>query len=313
MQRFAIVNVEGCALTNEDRELIQHPGVAGIILFARNYENHAQLRALTADINKTRDSLFITVDQEGGRVQRFLDGFTRLPSMQHWGELYQKNPHDAQTQLQTITHTMVSELKAVGVHMSLVPVLDVDQGISAVIGERSFGSNPQQVVALAKTVIATMHAAGMPTLGKHFPGHGGVAADSHQDLPIDQRDRQTINKCDLMPFIQLSARLDAVMPAHVIYNAFDPNPASFSPYWLNVVLRQQLQFNGVVISDDLTMQGAAAMGSYPERAQKALAAGCDLVMVCNNRDGATAVLDTLQNHQNPASKQRVATFIRKML
>ena len=207
-------------------------------------------------------------------------------------------------------------MQGLGINFNYTPVVDLNVNpASPAIGaiERSFSADPTIVVQHAEAVIKAHHNKGIVCSIKHFPGHGGVAADSHQDLPIDQRDRQTINKCDLMPFIQLSARLDAVMPAHVIYNAFDPNPASFSPYWLNVVLRQQLQFNGVVISDDLTMQGAAAMGSYPERAQKALAAGCDLVMVCNNRDGATAVLDTLQNHQNPASKQRVATFIRKML
>lgn len=312
MVGFAVIDVEGTSLTHEDRELIQHPGVAGIILFARNYQNREQLRALTADISKTRDSLFIAVDQEGGRVQRFIDGFTRLPSMSYWGECYKKNPEETKTELKNMTQIMVRELQDVGVQVSLLPVLDVDQGLSKVIGERSFGSDPKEVVELAEVVIDTMHAAGMPTTGKHFPGHGGVAADSHKDLPIDQRERQMIDDCDLIPFVKLSSKLDAVMPAHVIYKAFDPHPASFSPYWLQEILRKRLKFNGIVISDDLTMQGAAAMGDYPTRAKKALMAGCDLLSVCNNRQGAIAVLEALRNYREPSSEQRLAAFIRKI-
>lgn len=312
MAGFAIVDLEGLTLSSEDCEFIQHPDVAGVILFARNYENRDQLRALTANITRARDSLFIAVDQEGGRVQRFLDGFTRLPSMRHWGKLYQKKPDETKSELQRMTQIMVNELHDVGIHLTLAPVLDVDQGINEVIGERSFGSNPKEVVALAEIVIDTMRATGMPTTGKHFPGHGGVVTDSHKDLPVDARDRQTIAHSDLLPFIKLHNKLDAVMPAHIIYKSFDENPASFSPFWLNEILRKQLQFEGIIISDDLTMQGAATMGSYPDRARKALAAGCDLISVCNNRRGAIAILDALQGYHNSSSERRVETFVQKM-
>jgi len=313
MVGFAIIDVEGSSLTEEERELIQHPSVAGIILFAKNYKNREQLIALTEDISEVRSNLFIAVDQEGGRVQRFINGFTRLPSMRYWGKLYEKNPDETKAQLKKITQTMVKELREVGIHMSLLPVLDVDHGISTIIGERSFGQDPKLVAELAEVVIDAMHALGMPTTGKHFPGHGGVAADSHKSLPYDYRQKQAIDDCDLMPFFELSAKLDAVMPAHVIYKAFDPNPAGFSPFWLEEILRKRMKFNGVVISDDLTMQGAAVMGDYPTRAKKALMAGCDLISICNNREGAMAVLDTLQNHHNPSSQERVEAFIRKML
>ena len=307
---FVIVDLQGLELTSEERDFLRHPHVAGVIIFTRNYESPDQLRALTKAITNTRESLLIVVDQEGGRVQRFRDGFTTLPSMQYWGDYFQKKPEEAKKLLRKTIHTMVQELQSVGIHASLVPVLDVDQGMSEVIGERSFGGNPKQVLQLAEVVIDAMHANGMPATGKHYPGHGAVAADSHQQLPIDYRDREIIFSVDLLPFVRLSRKLDAVMPAHVIYEACDTDPASFSSYWLQAVLRQQIHFQGVVISDDLSMAGAAAMGNYSERAEKALRAGCDLIPVCNNHQGLADVLDHMKIRPDSLSQRRVEIFVR---
>lgn len=306
---FILADIEGAILSQEDRELLVHPAVAGVILFARNYQNPPQLKALTAEIGKIRDSLLIMVDQEGGRVQRFQKGFTSLPSMHHWGERYREDPDRAKEELRNTIHTMAKELQSVGVPISLIPVLDVDHGLSEVIGERSFGDDPKLVVALAQVAIDSMHQARMPSIGKHFPGHGGVKADSHKALPVDNRSRQAISESDLYPFMKLSKKLNAVMPAHVVYSEFDDQPAGFSSYWLKDVLRDELKFSGLVISDDLTMTGAAGMGDYPTRASKALSAGCDLVSICNNRSGVKCVLEKMGGYRNPTSQARLKKFI----
>lgn len=314
MSGFMLVDIEGDTLTTEDRELLQHPAVAGIILFSRNYQNPKQLLALTSAIKKIRETpLLILVDQEGGRVQRFKEGFTQLPSMQYWGECYERDPDQVEQALRQTIHTLIKELKAVGIPISLMPVLDVDHGVSKVIGERSFANDPNIVIKLAKLVIDSMHELGMPATGKHFPGHGGVAVDSHMALPIDQRSRETIIECDLRPFAALIHCLDAIMPAHVVYKAFDDKPAAFSPYWLQQVLRKELKFNGLIMSDDLTMQGAAEMGDYPARAKKALLAGCDLISVCNNRSGVEVVLQKMGEYHSSSSQQNLKNFIRKIV
>src|SRR3990167_2227371 len=203
MSGFILTDFDGITLHQQDQELLQHPGIAGVILFSRNYHDPAQLKILTGEIKKIRESLLVFVDHEGGRVQRFQEGFTRLPSMSYWGKRYQEDPAATKQALQAMTTTMVNELRQVGVPVSLAPVLDVDHGVSAVIGERSFSADPRLVVALAQMTIDSMHAAGMPAIGKHFPGHGGVAADSHTVLPVDPRTRETILACDLQPFAQL--------------------------------------------------------------------------------------------------------------
>lgn len=310
---FLIIDLEGAELQQEEKVLLQHPAVAGVILFARNYESHDQLRALTASISSTHNRACILVDQEGGRVQRFRDEFSALPSMKYWGAMYQKDPKAAKKQLQQMTKTMVSELKSVGVHATLAPVLDVDLGVSEIIGERSFGSDPDLVTKVAEIVIDAMHAEGMPVTGKHYPGHGGVALDSHKTLPIDRREKHDIIESDLLPFKHLSRKLDAIMPAHVVYETFDDKPAGFSPFWLQEILRHQLQFQGVIISDDLAMKGAASLGDYTIRSQQALEAGCDLILVCNDRPGVEMVLDTVGHYKNAMSQQRVETFIRKIM
>lgn len=309
---FIIIDLDGLALTIEERELLRHPCIAGVILFARNYESPAQLRALTIDVKKSREALFIAVDQEGGRVQRFRDGFTTLPSMRYFGEISQQQPQQAKLQLQQTITTAARELKSVGIDINLTPVLDIDQGRNAVIGERSFGDNPMLVIELGKIVIDALHAAHMPAIGKHFPGHGGVDADSHQTLPIDQRDQEAILAKDLCPFAQLLPYLDAIMPAHVVYPAFDATPASFSRYWLYEMLRQRLAYQGIVMSDDLTMGGAAVMGGYADRAALALEAGCDLLTICNNRAGVVAVIDSVSHYRNAESSDRMSLFRKKL-
>lgn len=302
---FAIIDLEGQSLSSEEHELLGHPIVAGVLLFSRNYENPTQLRSLTTDIKKINPSLFIGVDQEGGRVQRFRKGFTNLPSMRHFGQWYQHDSSAAKKNLTEKLQTVIRELKEAGIDVNFAPVLDIDHGQGEIIAERSFSSDPSIVEALGDFVIDLFHANHMPAIGKHFPGHGGVAADSHHSLPVDQRDQDTILNDDLFPFAKLSRKLDAIMPAHIVYTAFDPKPASFSRFWLQDMLRQRFAFQGVIISDDLTMAGAAVMGDHLDRAVHALQAGCDLLTICNDRQGVIAVLEGLLHYKNPESEERI--------
>ena len=260
-----MLDLAGFALTAEERDLLRHPAVGGVILFSRNFLEPEQIAALTAEIHALRDPhLLIAVDQEGGRVQRFRDGFTQLPPAARFGELARRNPHHARQAAEAVGWLMAAELRAVGVDFSFAPVLDLDRGVSGVIGDRAFADNINAVADLAGAWSEGARSAGMAQVGKHFPGHGGVAADSHAELPIDRRRFEDIQMDDLVPFERLIRRgLEAIMPAHVLYSHIDPRPAGFSPFWLKEVLRGQLAFQGVIFSDDLNMAAAAAGGGTP--------------------------------------------------
>lgn len=294
-----MLDLAGYTLTPEEAEKIQHPNTGAVIFFARNFADPEQISALCVSIRQARrGDILIAVDQEGGRVQRFQNGFTRLPPASRYAE----TPDIAEA----AGWLMAAELLAVGVDFSFAPVLDVDCGISQVIGNRSFSQTAAQVSALASAFRKGMRRAGMAAVGKHFPGHGAVAADSHLALPQDTRSFEEIWQKDLLPFKQLIAEgLEGVMPAHVVYQQIDPNPAGFSRYWIEQVLRQQLGFNGVVFSDDLSMEGAASAGDYPSRAHLAQQAGCDMLLVCNNPDAASQVLEQLPISVNAQREQRL--------
>ena len=289
-----MLDIAGTELTQEDIELLQTPQVGGMILFSRNIESPAQVRALTDHMRQIRPDILIAVDQEGGRVQRLKQGFTLLPAMGHFGELYLTQPEKALTLAEQCGWLMAIEVLAVGIDFSFAPVLDLND-ISDVIGDRAFAKNVQDIVPLASAFMKGMQRAGMATTGKHFPGHGSVKADSHIAAAIDPREYQDIYNNDMQSFIQLQTQLDALMPAHVIYEKVDPNPAGFSPYWIQTILRQELQFDGVLFSDDLSMQAACVAGGADARIRAALEAGCDMGLVCNNRESACIALAGIEN------------------
>lgn len=305
-----MVDLAGTELTGEDRDLLVHPAVGGVILFARNYVSPDQLSALTRAIHGLREPhLLIGVDQEGGRVQRFREGFTRLPAAGRFGALFRRDASRAQAACASAGWLMAAELRAVGVDFSFAPVLDLDRGQSRVIGDRGFGSSVEEVEALSAAWREGAGRAGMASVGKHFPGHGGVQADSHQELPSDDRDWTTLATEDLVPFERLIRQgLEAVMPAHVVYPRIAPDPAGFSPFWLREVLRDRLGFQGVVFSDDLNMAAAQAGGGYGDRARAALGAGCDMLLICNNRPAAVEIVDTVKGYRDPSAELRLRSM-----
>lgn len=285
-----MVDVGGLSLSAEDREVLAHPDVGSVIIFSRNVDTPEQVRELTASMRAIKANLWIAVDQEGGRVQRFREGFTRLPAMRSFGHHYDKEPVAALAAAQACGALMAREVRAVGVDFSFAPVLDLDVGVSGVIGDRAFHQQPEAATALIRAFMQGMKRAGMMTIGKHFPGHGSVAADSHLALPVDNRSWADIEAYDLKPFAALASELDGIMPAHVLYPKVDNLPAGFSPFWLQTVLRQQLGFQGLIFSDDLCMEGAVAIGDIKQRVTVAMDAGCDVVLICNRRDEVLRVL-----------------------
>ncbi|MGZ8237993.1 MAG: beta-N-acetylhexosaminidase [Methylobacter sp.] len=295
-----MLDVAGLTLAQDEKEKINHPNTGAVILFSRNYQDPEQVTELINQIRAARNgNILIAVDQEGGRVQRFQHGFTRLPP----AVSYTQSPELAES----AGWLMAAELLAVGVDFSFAPVLDIDCGISEIIGNRSFSTDPTLATRLSSLFRKGMNEAGMAATGKHFPGHGAVALDSHLTLPIDERDLDSIRAKDLLPFKQLIEEgLEGIMPAHVVYPKIDPNPAGFSPFWIQQILRKELNFNGTVFSDDLSMEGAASVGDFPERARLAQLAGCDMILVCNNPAAAEQVLEALPISQDPVREQRLS-------
>ncbi|HYM35172.1 MAG TPA: beta-N-acetylhexosaminidase, partial [Steroidobacteraceae bacterium] len=279
-----MIDVAGTSLTGEDRDMLRHPLVGGVILFTRNFENVQQLESLVRDIRAIRaPSLLVAVDHEGGRVQRFRQDFTVLPPMRMVGHRYDLDTIAGRTLAKQCGWLMAAELLAVGIDISFAPVVDLDYGANSAIGDRAFHRRSHAVADLTIAFMHGMRDAGMAATAKHFPGHGAVAADSHLVLPVDRRERSEMGE-DLFPYHRLIDNgLPAVMMAHVVYEAVDSLPASFSRYWIEQELRGELVFNGVVFSDDLNMQGASVIGDFPARVKAALAAGCTMTPVCNNR------------------------------
>ena len=296
-----MLDVCGTELSEEERELLRHPQVGGVILFARNFESTQQLIALTQAIHAVRQPpLLIAVDHEGGRVQRFREGFTRIPPMRRLGEIWEQHPQRARRLAHQTGYVLAAELRACGVDFSFTPVLDLNYGDSQVIGDRAFHREPQGVAELAHHLMLGLKEAGMAAVGKHFPGHGFVRADSHLAIPVDERDYADLLIDDIEPFRQMvDFGLPAIMPAHVIYTKVDDQPAGFSAKWLKGILRGELGFDGVIFSDDLSMEGAKAGGDVVTRGQAALAAGCDMVLMCNEPASAKELLAGL-NYTLPA-------------
>ena len=297
-----MIDVAGLELSDLDRERLLHPLIGGVILFARNYRDPRQLTALCAAIHALRSpALPIAIDHEGGRVQRCREAFTHVPPMRRLGELWDTDPAVARKAAADIGYLLAAELRACGIDYSFTPVLDLDWGPSGVIGDRAFHKNPDAVAELAGALIEGLRAAGMGSCGKHFPGHGWVAADSHLAIPVDLRSLAEMEP-DLIPYRRL--KLDGVMPAHVIYPQVDPRPAGFSPVWLEK-LRNEFRFDGVIFSDDLSMEGAAFAGNMVQRTEAAWAAGCDMLLICNAPDAVADVLANWQPRPDPVRAARI--------
>lgn len=302
-----MVDLVGTSLSPEERDILQHPLVGGVLLFSRNFENARQVQALCQEIHALREPhLLIAVDHEGGRVQRFRQDFTRLPPVAAIGKEFMQHPQLTLQRAEQTGWLMAAELRSVGIDFSFAPVLDLDYGVSQVIGDRSFHRDPKAVTAIARAYIQGMKKAWMAAVGKHFPGHGAVEVDSHLGLPVDKRYFEDMLQADLLPFSLLCQKeLAGIMPAHIVYEQSDDLPAGFSRFWLQEVLRQRFGFQGAILSDDLSMEGAAMIGGPLERAEAALEAGCDMVLLCNNPGSVEKVIDGLQIKSEPLRHARL--------
>jgi len=307
-----MLDLIGTQLSIDEELLLASDVVGGVILFARNYESPEQVLTLNNAIRACNPQILIAVDQEGGRVQRLIEGYTRLPAMGVFASHWRAAPEQTQALALQVGWLMAAEMISAGFDFSFAPVLDINIGLSKVIGERAFGSNAAQVAALGNAFMQGMHEAGMATTGKHFPGHGSVQADSHLELPVDERSLRDIRSTDLAAFVACLDSLDAVMPAHVIYPQVDPDCAGFSTYWLQDILRGEMGFDGVIFSDDLVMAGAAAVGGIEARVDAALDAGCDMVLVCNDRPMALAAKAHLEARGVAPNSRLVRMQRRKM-
>lgn len=302
-----MLDIAGTSLDDDDRRRLRHPQVGGVILFSRNYQDPAQLAQLCQEIHALRDTrLVVSVDHEGGRVQRFREGFQAIPAMGHLGDFYDNEPQQALRYTESFAWVMASELLNYGIDLSFSPVLDIGNPISSVIGDRAFHRDPESICHLANAWVRGMRRAGMEAVGKHFPGHGSVEGDSHHVMPFDRRNFDQIEALDLIPFRRVIAtHLAGIMMAHVIYDQVDQLAAGYSRFWIETVLRGQLEFEGMVFSDDLSMSGAESVGGYADRARASLEAGCDILLVCNNPEGADEVLDSLRGYSNPTTQLRM--------
>lgn len=297
-----MADIAAFRLTEEEKQRLLDPAVGGVILFRRNFQNIVQLKELTAEIKALRTpELIIAVDHEGGRVQRFIEGFTRLPAMNVLGQIWDKDGASAaETAARQIGWVLATELSACGIDLSFTPVLDLDWGNCPVIGNRSFHRNPEAVTRLALALQKGLEKGGMKSCGKHFPGHGFVEGDSHLVLPEDGRSLDELETADLIPFRGMSREgMAAVMPAHVVYPQVDAKPAGFSEIWLKQILRRDIGFKGVIFSDDLTMEGACGAGGIKERARLSFEAGCDIILVCNRPDLVDELRDGFTIPDNP--------------
>jgi beta-N-acetylhexosaminidase len=309
-----MADIAGLELSQEDTERLCHPARGTVILFSRNYESTEQLQALTTQIHELRDPpLLIAVDHEGGRVQRFRQGFTHLPAMRCYGEMFDVDPAQALQQCSTAGWLMATELLELGVDFSFAPIADLDSGQSEVIGDRAFHSKPGIASELALSFMLGMRKAGMAATAKHFPGHGSVQGDSHYMIPVDKRSFEQLSNNDLVPFrVMIASGVEGIMTAHVVYPQMDELPPTFSPFWLQQILRQQLDYKGLVFSDDLSMAGAKIAGGPYDRAKAALDAGCDIVLVCNDTAALDEVIEGLSSASLALPGERLDAFIPKI-
>lgn len=301
-----IIDLEGKELTAEERDLLAHPLVGGLIFFARNFESREQMIKLCSEVRAVRKNpCLLMVDQEGGRVQRFTNGLTRLPRMAEFGKIYTDSPEKASMLARDCGWLMATEILSLGIDLSLAPVLDLGKGLNTAIGDRAFHADPQIVSVLAAAFIQGMRDADMAATGKHFPGHGSVSVDSHLAMPVDDRDIATVTREDMLPFARLiKSGIPAIMAAHIVFPGVDSMPVGFSHYWLQTILRQQLGFSGTILSDDLNMEGAGMAGDYAGRVLAAREAGCDFALLCNNRRGVIQVLDRLPADAHQISRDK---------
>ncbi|MCK5394947.1 MAG: beta-N-acetylhexosaminidase [Gammaproteobacteria bacterium] len=302
-----MVDLEGSTISETEKELLMQPEVGGIILFSRNFESVEQITSLVDEVHNLRSPrLLISVDHEGGRVQRFHEGFSRIPAAAIYARVAKDDLEKARQLAENAGWLMAVELRACGIDFSFAPVLDLAHGLSGVIGDRAFHSKPATVATLAYAFMHGMNKAGMQAVGKHFPGHGGVVEDSHVAMPVDKRDLEELLHSDIIPFqYMIENKLAAIMPAHVVYENVDEKPAGYSTFWINEILRKRLGFQGVVFSDDLSMEAACVAGGFGERAEAALQAGCDMALVCNHLDGAIEAASYIKGYANPTSQLRL--------
>ena len=302
-----MVDLEGTSISETERNLLLQPEVGGVILFTRNFESVAQITALTDEIHGLKSPrILVAVDHEGGRVQRFREGFSRIPAAATYAKIAKDNLEQSRQLAENSGWLMAIELRACGIDFSFAPVLDLAHGLSGVIGDRAFHSKPATVATLAYAFMHGMNKAGMQAVGKHFPGHGGVVEDSHVAMPVDHRELEELLRSDIVPFENMiENKLAAIMPAHVIYDKVDAKPAGYSSFWINDILRQRFGFQGVIFSDDLSMEAAGIAGGFGERADAALKAGCDMALVCNHLEGAIEAAEYIKGYTNPTSQLRL--------